>query len=554
MFSSVQFANLADMDRSGRIHIHVRGPLRLLAEDGQPLDDVSRRGQALLVYLALSPSARAERTTLADLLWGDRGEVQARASLRQELSVLRRALPDDVFDANRQQVWLVPGKVVVDQSGDGEVLQGFDIRAEAFEDWLRQERQGQVDAPQLRQPRWRDGRPTLAVMPFQDFSGSGTAFGDGVVEDITLALSRVHDFDVIARQSVVAAVAQNPRQVADALGADYLVEGSIRAAGERVRIAVQMIDAADGRMLWSERFDDLMDDLFDLQDRIAAQVAGQLSPRVRAAEIARAGRCSWATSSAYELHLTALPHFWAHTKSENAKALGILTEALARDRSFVPAIAYKAWALGQQPSYMWSDDPNRDHEEALSLAREIASKADDHAPSLVALSAVHALSDNDPELSHHYARRALEIDPNNAWGWMRLGWAEHYRRPSEEAVSHFDKAMELSPLDPFFFLFHLGKSATYRELGQLELALEELDAGFRANPGITWALRMYVGTYTLMGEHEKAAEMASRFLAHYPHVTADYLKASWPPAISQNHTRYNGSVTVLLNEMERSGK
>ena len=473
-----------------RLHLKVRGALEITRDDALALPALSRRAQALLVYLALSPSARAERGRLADLLWSDRGEEQARASLRQELSLLRRALPEGVLEANRQQVWLVPGRVNVDQSGAGVLLDGFDIRAEGFEDWLRSERIGREETPLHRPPRWREGRPTLAVLPFQEMAVGADFVAEGVVEDITSALSHVRDFDVIARQSALAAAAHNMDHaaIADALAADYLVEGSIRQAGDRVRITVQMIDASDGRMLWSERFDDSLDDLFDLQDRIAAQVAGQLSPRLRAAEIARARQCNAETTSAYEIHLTALPHFWTHQKEENAKALQILDRALARDPDFVPAAAYKAWALGQQPSYMWSDDPHRDHAEALQLANEIAPRVGDHAPSLVALSAVHALSDVDPDKAAYYARRALEIDPNNAWGWMRLGWAEHYRAPSDEAVSHFDKAMELSPLDPFFFAFHLGKSATYREMGRLDLALEELDAGFRVNPGITCLL------------------------------------------------------------------
>ena len=264
--------------------LYLTGPFRANATTGFAPDNLSGRAQAMLAYLACQPGMRAERGLLADILWADRAGEQARASLRQELAVLRKALPDGVLDANRQMAWLDPALPKVDTSGSG--------------DWLREMRQ--------------TDRPSLAVLPFDEIGAASTdMFADGVVEEITGALSRVHEFDVIARQSAFAlqGEALDVPQAAARLGAQYIVEGTVRRAGDRVLIAAQLVNGADGHTLWSERFDDRLDDLFDLQDRIASQVAGQISPSLRNAEIARATGRAPQNRSAYDLLLTAYPYF-----------------------------------------------------------------------------------------------------------------------------------------------------------------------------------------------------------------------------------------------------
>ncbi len=142
-------------------------------------------------------------------------------------------------------------------------------------------------------------------------------------------------------------------EAARLLGADYLLEGSVRRAGERVRISAQLLRGTDGHMLWSERFDDRLDDLFDLQDRIAAQVAGQVSPSLRAAEIVRASQRAPGNRTVYELMLTAYPLFWSLRQDENAQAGALLDNALGRDPEYLPAIALRAWVHAHQNTYMW---------------------------------------------------------------------------------------------------------------------------------------------------------------------------------------------------------
>lgn len=526
-------------DPSFDLILHLNGPFRATDGAGTEIAGLSRRAQALLAYVARQAGHRAERGLLADLLWSDRGEAQARASLRQELSVLRRILPSDVLQADRQMVRLAEGRVDL-PAGDGEFLQGFDLASEGFEDWLRQERAATESTPAALAAPVRN-RPGLAVMAFEELGASeDDMFSDGVVEEITGALSRVQEFHVIARQSAFALRDEtlDVPAVSDRLGVDYVVEGSVRRAGERVRIAVQLVRGADGYMLWSERFDDHLDDLFDLQDRIAAQVAGQVSPNLRAAEILRAGTRPPQSRSAYDLTLTALPHFWAHRKEDNVRAIALLDAALDRDPGYGPALAYRAWALAQQPVYMWADDPAAAHREAARAVETAKPQIGDHAPMLVALGASVSLTLGDIPLSRAYIDRALHLDPNNAWGWLRSGWTSIYENRTEAALENFDRAEALSPLDPFRFNVLLGRSVCHRAQGDFDTSIALIHEGILANPGITWAYRMLAGDNLLAGREEAAQEAIAIFRSHYPHVTLSYLRNCWPPAIKLYQPAY----------------
>ena len=413
-------------------------------------------------------------------------------------------------------------------------------------------RSGQALRVSPGEAKGRSRAPVLAVLAFTDLAGGGTdMFADGVVEEITGALSRVHEFDVIARQSAFALRDErlDVQEAAGRLGADYLVEGTVQRAGERVRISVQLVRGSDGHTLWSERFDDRFDDLFDLQDRITAQVAGQLSPSLRTAEIARAGTRPPADRTAYELVLTALPHFWAHRKEDNARAIELLSAALARDPKYGPALAYKAWALAQQPVYMWSDDPQADHAAAARAINVAAMHVGDHAPSLVAVGAALALSSGDIPASRSAIDRALKLDPNNAWGWMRSGWTRTYEGEHETALVEFQRAEALSPLDPFRFNILLGRAVCHRRQGEFDRSVALIREGMRANPGITWAYRMLVGDLILAGRDDEAREAIATFRRHYPHATLSYLRACWPPAMTaHNHGYHEAFVRAGLPE------
>lgn len=513
-----------------RLDLYLSGSFRADL-DGAPLEGLSRRGQGLLAYLACQPGLRAERNTLADLLWSDRGESQARASLRQELSVLRKAL-GGALDANRQAVWLAPGEVAV-RSGPGVFLQGFDLPSEAFEDWLREQRQAApatVPSPAANHAG-QGKRPTLAVLPFTEIGAAeADMFAEGIVEEITGALSRSRDFNVIARQStfMLRGEAWSVPEIADRLGADYLLEGSVRRAGDRVRISVQLVTGSDGHTRWSERFDDRLDDLFDLQDRIAAHVAGQVSPNLRAAEILRARRQPPEVRSAYDLVLTSMPHFWVHDPEENRRALSLLDRAIEKDPDSAHALAMKAWCHGHECCYLWSLTPERSRSAARAAFDRALPRAQDHSAAMTALSAAAALALRDFSSSEDLALRALDLDPNNAWANLRLGWVALYLGRHEESLVHFDRAQELSPLDPFLFNIDFGRSAAVRAMGRYDEAITLIEKGLRAAPKALWAYRMLFGTLWLKGDKARAIEAGRKWLAAHPGLSTETLLDGLP--------------------------
>ncbi|MGR3603267.1 MAG: tetratricopeptide repeat protein [Heliomarina sp.] len=511
--------------------LHLSGPFRA-ERDGAAIPGLSRRAQGLLAFLACQPGMRAERGAIADLLWSDRSEAQARASLRQELSVLRKSLREAI-KADRRCVWMDIEQFEV-RRGAETFLEGFDLASEGFEDWLRERRQADAVAAAPLTAR-RDERPALAVLPFDEIGASeADMFADGIVEEITGALGRSRDFDVIARQSAFMLRGQNLPipEIAKKLGTEYLLEGSVQRAGERVRISVQLVSGADGRTRWSRRFDDRMDDLFDLQDRIAAHVAGQLSPNLRAAEILRARGHPPEVRSAYDLVLTAMPHFWVHDPAENRRAIEFLDRALEKDPDSAHALAMKAWCHAHECCYLWSLPTDKARAASRAAFDRALPRAQDHSATVTALSAAAALALKDFPTSEDLARRALELDPNNAWAWLRLGWVAVYLGRAEEGLAHFDRAEELSPLDPFLFNIEFGRSAAVRTQGRFEEAVALIEKGLRAAPKAHWAYRMLFGTLWLMGEHDRAIAAGRKWLAAHPNLSTETLIEGLP---SWNH-------------------
>ncbi|MGY3437766.1 MULTISPECIES: hypothetical protein [unclassified Marinovum] len=531
--------------------LHLRGPLRVTDRKDRPVEGLSRRAQALLACLANQPGMRAERGFLTELLWSDRSEDQSRASLRQELSVLRRVLPEEVLAADRQAVWLRADSVAVIDAGAGVFLEGFDLASDGFEGWLRDARAARDDAaPAPASSAPRGERPTLAVLPFEEFGApEADMFADGVVDEITSALSRCQEFHVIARQSAFALRGQDISVPAAAtrLGADYVIEGSVRRAGERVRISVQLVGGGDGHTLWSERFDDRLDDLFDLLDRIAAQVAGQILPNLRAAEIARARARPPQDRTAYELVLTALPHFWAHRAEENRRAITLLDQALAHQPDYAPAMAYKAWCHAHQCCYTWTTDGAPDRAAAADLVARAAPMVQDNPGALVAISATCALALNDFPRARTLVDRALLLDPNNAWGWLRLGWTAVYVGEFDTGMAAFDRYDQLSPLDPFHFNGLFGRSAALRALRRFDESVALCEQGLREGTGVTWAYRMLFGTHWLAGQKEEALAAARKWRAAYPDITLDMARNLMPKW--EHDPDYSEALRVLWDEV-----
>jgi tetratricopeptide (TPR) repeat protein len=307
---------------------------------------------------------------------------------------------------------------------------------------------------------------------------------------------------------------------------------------QRVRITVQLIETDSGRQLWAERYEDDRSELFDLQDRIASQVAGAMNPSIRASEIERARRKPPENLQAYDLTLRALPHFWAHRKEDNEQALKLFDEALARDPDYGVALAFKAWCHAQQACYLWADDPGREQQRAIEAADRAARLVQDHATALTAIGAAYSMTTTNQDRAASFIERALAIDPNNAWAWMRAGWMKAIYNQIDGALECFERALALSPYDPFAFNMYFGMAAAQGDRGDFLKAAELVEKGLRAGPGVNWAYRMLAAYYAQAGETEKAATAIAEFRRHNPGVTIAKLRAGMPPSMLLNNPRY----------------
>jgi len=365
-------------------------------------------------------------------------------------------------------------------------------------------------------------KPSIAVLSFDNMSGDPEQefFADGVVEAITATLSRIRSFFVIARNSAFRykGRAVDVSQVGRELGVRYVLEGSVQKAGSRVRITVQLIDVTSGAHVWADRVDGTLEDVFDLQDRITERVAGALQPSIRLAEIERARRKRPQDLGAYDYTMRAMPHVWALEREASVKALELLDHALAIDPEYPLALSLAGWCYAQRSVYNWTDDIDSARSTALRLAEKATEQGGEDPLILAVLGAVHSISRN-----HGTARvmleRAVTLDPNAAWAWSRLGWVENYSERPDRAVTHFERALRLSPLDPMNFNNYVGMGSANEVAERYDAAVEMYRRALQERPHADWILRNLVSALVGAGRMDEAAIECKKLMAAYPGLT-----------------------------------
>lgn len=293
-------------------------------------------------------------------------------------------------------------------------------------------------------------KPSIAVLPFTNMSGDPEQeyFADGLVEEIITSLSRVRSFFVIARNSTFTykGRAVDVRQVARELGVRYVLEGSIRKAGNRVRITGQLIDARTGHHVWADRFDGDVSDVFELQDKVTEIVVGAVEPSIRLEEIREARAKPTRYITAYDLYLRALPRFYSMTAEGFADVRELTNEALSIDPGFSLAKALGAYIRSISVSQCWHQPD--DIRVAVRMAREVLAEARDDPTSLRFAAQVLAYSAKDCDTALSAIERSLQLNPNSAQSYTGGGWVNAYAAKPLVAIEHFHRAMRLSPLDP----------------------------------------------------------------------------------------------------------
>lgn len=301
-------------------------------------------------------------------------------------------------------------------------------------------------------------KPSIAVLPFNNMSGDPEQdyFADGLVEDIITALSRFDRLFVIARNSsfTYKGHAIDVKQVGRELGVRYVLEGSVRKAGGRVRITGQLIDAATGAHLWAERFDGALADIFDLQDEMTASVVGAISPKLMQAEIERAKHKPTENLDAYDLYLKALVPTRATTKAGNDEALELCYGAIAADPDFAAPYGLAAAQLAIRKTNGWSLDPAQEQAETARLVERAVALGDEDANSLAMAAVALAFMLFDLDRAEALNERALALNPHLALSWQMKGWLSIWLGQPEAAIQSAERAERLSPRDPLLFHVH----------------------------------------------------------------------------------------------------
>ncbi len=374
-------------------------------------------------------------------------------------------------------------------------------------------------------------QPSVVVMPFDNLSdGADAYFADGVVEEITAALSRVREFFVIARQSAFAYKGRfvDVREVGRELGVRYVVEGTVRRGGDRLRISVQLVDAGTRAQLWSDRYEGSTIDVFAFQDQIAAQVAGAISPAVRAAEIDTARRKPPRSLRAYDFVLQAYPKMWSRGAEDNRQAISLLEKAIAAEPGYGRAHALLAWCHSQDVVYLWSADAEKSRRDAQAAVDAAAALIADDPVALAAVGAAISQCLDDLDRAEALIEAALSIDPNNAWAWVRYGWLAIYRDHPDAAMERFERALRLSPLDPLTFNVRLGVGSALAIKGDYESAMRIFREVLNKNPHVTWAYRQLAYVAALAGDLPTARDAMARLRAAHPDVSIALMRASHP--------------------------
>ncbi|WOH49281.1 adenylate/guanylate cyclase domain-containing protein [Bradyrhizobium sp. sBnM-33] len=363
------------------------------------------------------------------------------------------------------------------------------------------------------QPLPLPDEPSIAVLPFENMSGDPKQeyFADGMVEDIITGLSRSKSLFVIARHSTFTykGKAFDIKQVGRELGVRYVLEGSVRRAGNRVRISGQLIDAATGKHIWADRFDSQLDDIFDLQDRVTMSVIGAISPQLERAEIERAKHKPTASLQAYDYYLRALAYFRKFTSEANIEALK-LTKRIASDidPEFAAAYALGARCYVQRKTFGWSTAA-QERVEARRLARR-AIELDRDDPSVLARAGNVLAFLGEVEEGAALLSRAINLDPNLATARHWSGWVHLYLGDVDAAIEQFQVTLRLNPLDPRIFIVQTGLAYAHFFAARNADATLWATTAFRQQPNYRSAQFILAACHATSGRIEEAREICAQ--------------------------------------------
>jgi adenylate cyclase len=476
--------------RFGRFRLDL-GEQRLLRED-QPVR-LAGRALDVLRLLALAEGAVVSKDDLMAQLWP--GRTVEENNLHVHVSALRKAL--DEHGAGHSYIVTVPGR--------GYRLVGL---------------QGSSSARITdRQTLTLPDNPSIAVLPFANLSADPDQeyFVDGMVEEITTALSRIRWLFVMARNSsfIYKGQAIDVKRVGRELGVRYVVEGSVRRSGGRVRITAQLIDTESGAHLWASHFDGSLEDVFGIQDTVAARVAGAIEPTLQAIEIRRSSGRPTDDLAAYDLFLRAREYYNSHDQDGFIRALELLEQAIARDQCYGDALALAAQCHATLHVGGWADDADANRRQGVDLARRALRAAGDDPVVLARAAEVLGNLGEDIDAAIALIERALAMNPNLARVWSGSGWLRLWAGQAELAIEHLVTAQRLNPFER---RLELAIGIGHFFARRFDQARAMLLRSLQEFPGWVANYRFLAACCAHMGRLEEAREMVERLRALTPVV------------------------------------
>jgi TolB-like protein/class 3 adenylate cyclase/Tfp pilus assembly protein PilF len=359
-------------------------------------------------------------------------------------------------------------------------------------------------------------KPSIAVLPFQNMSGDPEQeyFADGMVEDIITALSRFKSLFVIARNSsfTFKGKAVDIKHIGRELGVRYVLEGSVRKAGGRVRITGQLIDAQSGAHLWADKFDGALDDVFDLQDRVTQSVVGQLMTQLQFAEMDRAIRKPTSNLDAYDCYLRGIAHLWKWTKTDVDAALAYFKKALELDPRFSQLYGWAGMVYTLRKQSRWMVNVEEETTEAIGLARKAIELNQNDEVGLCFGGFTLAYVAGELELAADCIRQSLSMNSNFAIAWNHSGWLQMYLGQHHQALEDQAQAERLSPRDPNIMQVRLGAAFAHFCLGQYQEATALGRLITDQFPSFNPAWRVLAAGYALAGDESSAGKALMKAL------------------------------------------
>ncbi len=477
----------------------------------------------LIVFLIENRDRVVSKDELIEAVWA--GRIVSDAALNSRISAARQAMGDD----GRTQA----------------IIRTIARRGYRF---VAEVDAGEATPPQAGRPRPGAGsetasapgsgpaeangpasvhKPTLAVLPFENLSGERDQFylADGITEDIITALSKNRWLLVLARNATIAFRDRRPpaSEIAAQLGADYLLSGSVRRSGERIRISVELVDGGLGSHIWGERYDRRMDDIFDLQDEITETIAARIEPELATAERRRVKRKPPKSLDAWDHYLLGLAQFYTFEKAGNEKAQALFRRAIELDPEFAEAQARLAYSIVMSMVYFDSEPRASVLDEALEIARRAVALDDQDAVGHFILGRVH-IARREHQKAVQEMEASIRLNPCLAVTYCGLGDALTYTDRIDDALVQFEHAIRLSPHDPYRWGFYSYRALAHLFRGDHEAAAEWAEKAVDTPNSQYWSNAHLVAAHGYLDRPEATRAAVQELLRRKPNFTRGFAR------------------------------